>query len=210
MSFWTSYDTEVDWDYVMVEAHTVGQDDWTTLPDENGHTGTGTGESCPEGWFEIHPFLEHYQSVNTDGSCSPTGTTGSWNAATGASGGWQQWSVDLSAYEGAQVEVSIAYVSDWATQGLGDFVDDIVVSTGEGTTSFEDDGNVMDGWAITGPPAGSAPNPNNFERLAAGTFKEGPVVATPDTLFFGFGLEGVSTPAARNAVMARSLDYLLR
>jgi hypothetical protein len=210
MSFWTSYNTETDWDYVLVEAHTVGQEDWTTLPDQNGHTAASTGESCPAGWFEIHPFLEHYQRLNADGSCSPTGTTGSWNAATGASGGWQQWSVDLGAYAGKQVEVSIAYVSDWATQGLGDFVDDVAVSTGAGTTSFEDDGDVMDGWAVTGPPAGSAPNPNNFERLAAGGFKEGPVVATPDTLYFGFGFEGIATPSARNAVMGRSMEYLLR
>jgi hypothetical protein len=210
LSFWTSFNTEVDWDYVMVEAHTVGQDDWTTLPDQNGHTGTGTGESCPEGWSEIHPFLEHYQTLNSDGTCSATGTTGSWNAATGASNGWQQWSVDLGAYAGKQVEVSITYVSDWATQGLGDFVDDVVVSTGDGSTSFEDDGDVMDGWAATGPPAGSAPNPNNFERLAAGGFKEGPVVATPDTLYFGFGFEGVSTPSARNALMGRAMEYLRR
>jgi len=40
LSFWTSYNTEQDWDFVFVEAHTVGQDDWTTLPDLNGHTGT--------------------------------------------------------------------------------------------------------------------------------------------------------------------------
>ena len=210
MSFWTSFNTETDWDYVFVEAHTVGQDDWTTLPDGNGHTGTSTGESCPEGWFEIHPFLAHYQTLNADGSCSPTGTTGSWNAASGASNGWQQWSVNLGAYAGTQAEVSITYVSDWSSQGLGDFVDDIAVSTGAGTTSFEDDGDVMDGWAATGPAPGSAPNPNNFERLAAGGFKEGPVVATPDTLYFGFGFEGIATPSARNTVMARSMAYLLR
>jgi hypothetical protein len=103
--------------------------------------------------------------------------------------------------------VSISYVSDWATQGLGDFVDDIVVSTGEGTTSFEDG---LGGWTVTGPPTGSAPNPNNFERLAAGAFKEGPVVTTPDTLYFGFGLEGVSTADSRNAVLGRAMTYLLR
>ena len=117
--------------------------------------------------------------------------------------------------DGARVEVvdgevSIGYASDWATQGLGVFVDDIVVSTGVGSTSFEDDADVMDGWAVTGPAAGSPPNPNNFEREPAGSFKEGPVVATPDTLFFGFGVEGVSTPAARNALMGRSMSYLLR
>ena len=63
MSFWTSYDTEADWDYVFVEAHTVGQDNWTTLPDANGHTTTGTGESCPAGWNDLHPWLDHYQTL---------------------------------------------------------------------------------------------------------------------------------------------------
>ena len=38
LSFWTSYNLELDFDYMIVEAHTVGQDDWTTLPDTNGHT----------------------------------------------------------------------------------------------------------------------------------------------------------------------------
>jgi hypothetical protein len=46
LSFWSSYATETDWDVLFVEAHPVGSDDWTTLPDANGHTQTGTGESC--------------------------------------------------------------------------------------------------------------------------------------------------------------------
>jgi len=59
-------------DFQFVEAHTVGQDDWTTLPDQNGHTDQNTGESCPEGWHtdpsdEIHPFLAHYQTFNGAG-----------------------------------------------------------------------------------------------------------------------------------------------
>ena len=40
LSFKISYDTEPLYDYVIVEAHTVGEDDWTTLPDLNGHTYT--------------------------------------------------------------------------------------------------------------------------------------------------------------------------
>ena len=40
LSFWTSFNLELDFDYLIVEAHTVGQDDWTTLPDLNGHTST--------------------------------------------------------------------------------------------------------------------------------------------------------------------------
>ncbi len=101
------------------------------------------GASCTRSWTTT-------RRSSTTTTCDPTGTTGEWNAASGNSGGWQQWSVDLSAYAGGQVEVSIAYVSDWATQGLGVFVDDIEVSTGEGTTSFE--AGDTGGWEITGPP----------------------------------------------------------
>ena len=136
ISFWTSYDTEADWDFLFVEAHTVGQDDWTTLPDANGHTSQNLGDpavgnSCSSGWHtdpvnEIHPFLAHYQTWNgPDAACDPAGTTGDWNAASGRSDGWEEWSIDLSAYAGSQVEVSISYVSDWAVQGLGSFVDDV-------------------------------------------------------------------------------------
>jgi hypothetical protein len=207
VSFWTSYDTESEWDHVFVEARSAGGDDWTTLPDTNGNTSQATGQSCPAGWRVLHPQLDHYQTLNTDGTCSPTGTTGSWNAASGNSGGWQQWHVDLSAFAGQQVEVSIAYASDWATQGLGMFVDDIVVSTGEGSTSFE---SGMDGWAVTGPPPGSAPNANNFVRLAAGSFPEAAVVETADTIYMGFGLEGITGADTRTTVLRKVMAYLLR
>ncbi|HEX6699119.1 MAG TPA: M14 family zinc carboxypeptidase [Gaiellaceae bacterium] len=206
LSFWVSHNTEQDWDFVFVEAHTVGQDNWATLPDLNGHTGTSTGESCPAGWHDLHPFLAHYQTLNADSTCSPTGTTGSWNAASGSSGGWQQWSVDLSAYAGKQVEVSIAYVSDWATQGLGVFIDDTALSTGA-TTSFEDG---LGGWAVTGPAPGSAANPNNFVRTTAGGFPEGAVISTDDSIYFGFGFEGMAGAPTRATVMGRAMSYLLR
>ena len=66
MSFWTSYDTEPAWDHLLVGAHTVGQDNWTTLPDLNGHTTQETGESCKQensgGWRTLHPQLDHYQT----------------------------------------------------------------------------------------------------------------------------------------------------
>lgn len=206
MSFWTSYDTEIAWDHLFVEVRTAGGSDWTTLPDTNGHTTTATGDSCPEGWRDLHPQLDHYQTINPDGTCSPTGSSGNWHAASGSSGGWQQWRVDLSGYANSQVEVSIAYASDWATQGLGVFVDDIDVTTGEGTTSFE---SGLDGWTITGPPPGSGVNSNNFIRTTAAGFPEGAVVRTADTLYFGFGFEGISNAATRNEVMDRSLEYLL-
>ncbi|MDQ7909233.1 M14 family zinc carboxypeptidase [Phytohabitans sp. ZYX-F-186] len=204
LRFWSSYDTEAEWDFFFVEAHEVGTDTWTTLPDANGHTGTGTGESCASGWVpQLHPFLGHYQGAD----CSPTGTTGTWNAATGPSGGWVEWSVDLSAYAGKQVELSISYASDWATQGLGVFLDDVrVLANGApvAETSFEGD---LGGWTVAGPPAGSDPNSGDWARSQS-AFEEGGVVVTPDTVYTGFGLEGL-TPAARDQFVAKSLGHLL-
>lgn len=204
LRFFTSYDIEQNWDFLIVEAHEVGSDDWTTLPDANGRTGTVTGDSCDSGWVEqLHPFLAHYQGAD----CSPTGSTGSWNAATGASGGWQEFSVDLSAYAGTQVEVAISYVSDWGAQGLGVFLDDARVIVDGATvseTSFES--GDLGGWTVAGPPAGSAPNGNDWARSQQ-AFEEGAAVVTADTVYFGFGLEGLA-PAARDDLVARSLAHL--
>jgi hypothetical protein len=161
VTFWVNRNTETNWDFFFVEAHTVGQDNWTTLVDANGHTSQDTGFVCPFSLF-LHPFLEHYQTPNDEGGCDPTGTTGTWNAVSGTSGGWEQWSVNLSAYAGTSAEISLSYASDDLVQLPGVFVDDIVVSTGAGSTSFENDGNTMDGWTIPGAPAGSEPNPNDW------------------------------------------------
>ncbi|HEX9824943.1 MAG TPA: M14 family metallopeptidase, partial [Actinomycetota bacterium] len=207
LSFWTSYNTEEAWDHVFVEARTAGDDDWTTLPDLNGHTSMDTGDSCPTGWRELHPHLDHYQTLNPDTTCAPMGSSGAWNAASGVSDGWEQWEVDLMPFADSSVEVSIAYASDWSVQGLGMFVDEIEVSTGEGTTSFE--GADTGGWTVTGPPDGSGPNPNNFIITTAAGFPEGAAITTEDTIFLGFGFEGIREEAQRNAVMAKSMEYLL-
>ena len=61
-----------------------------------------------------------------------------------------------------QVELSLTHASDDLFQYAGVEVDDITGPGGQGTTSFESDGNVFDGWAVSGPPAGSPPNPNDW------------------------------------------------
>jgi hypothetical protein len=161
LSFWVRRDTEASWDFFFVEAHRPGTDDWTTLPDANGHTSRSTGSSCPF-WLALHPFLGHYQTAAEDG-CAPEGTTGAWHAASGSSNtAWEQWTIDLSAYAGQQVELALSYASDDVVALPGVIVDDIAGPGGEGSTSFEDDGDVMDGWAVSGPPAGSGPNANDW------------------------------------------------
>ncbi|WP_053226018.1 M14 family metallopeptidase [Solirubrobacter soli] len=210
LKFKVSYDTELDYDYVFVEAHTVGQDDWTTLPDKNGNTSDDVGSSCDIDWNTIHPFLNHYQTNPTAAAdCTNTGSTGKWNGATGNSGGFQDWEIDLSAYKGKQVEVSITYAQDFASAGLGVFVDavqvvkDGVVSESQG---FE---NGLAPWVAGPQPAGTENAATWVARGAVG-FTEGPGIATDDTLLWSFGLEGVSTRAERSAVLKDALTYLQR
>ena len=199
LKFWVSYDIETNWDYAFVEINEVGTDTWTTLPDVHGLTTTSTGDSCPAGWVdEIHPFLAHYM----DADCNPTGTTGSWNAFTGNSGGWQQVEMDLSAYAGKTVELYISYASDWAVQALGVFVDDIELS-GYPLEDFEAG---MGQWGVSVAPGSSAFN--NWGRITGAGFPEGPAIRTPNSVYLGFGFEGIDTADNRAAVMDRVMSYL--
>ncbi len=172
VGFTVTRHTEQDWDFVFVEAHTVGQDDWTTLRDLNGHTSQDTGNSCLV-WPDLHPFISsHYQVVDQDtGSCSPAGATGAWWAATGKSDAPEQWRVDLTPFADRDVELSISYASDDAVQSDGVYVDDIDVSTGQGSTSFEDG---LDGWSVPGPPEGSPGNDNDWVVGTAANVGPGP------------------------------------
>jgi hypothetical protein len=231
LSFWINRQAEPGWDHAFVEAHRVGTDEWTTLPDLNGHTRTTPGGVCPY-WLYLHPFLSHYQTDNGDGTCAPTGTTGAWNGVSGPSNGYEQWNVDLSGYAGGQVEVSISYASDDVIQYPGMFVDDIVVSSGAGSTSFEQDGDVMDGWTVPGAPAGTTPNQNDWTvrttvppqgRLAERSFaRQGEVLdflsskfgqypfsssggIVDDTYSFGYALETQTRPIYSRAIFTNQV-----
>ena len=160
LTFDVNRSTETEWDFFFVEIHHVGMDDWTTLPDANGHTSQDTGFVCPFS-LELHPFLAHYEAEGPEG-CVPQGTTGDWWAATGDGEPNEPWSIDLAAYAGQAVELSFSYASDDIVQANGVAIDSVVVPGGAGSTSFEDDGDTFDGWAVPGAPAGSEPNPNDW------------------------------------------------
>ncbi|MEN3609055.1 M1 family aminopeptidase [Plantactinospora sp. ZYX-F-223] len=168
LSFWASLDTP-DPGFFFVEAHTVGSDDWTTLPDADGYARDYAGSMC-DSIPGTHPFLAHYLSVGPDGTCAPSGTTGRWFAQSSFNYGseYGRWTVDLAAYAGKRVEVSLSYVTkapgpaDDTTERTGVYLDDLTVSTGAGNTSFEADGDVLDGWTTPGAPAGSPANPNTW------------------------------------------------
>ncbi|MFF5936158.1 M14 family zinc carboxypeptidase [Streptomyces sp. NPDC012508] len=207
LRFQVSYDTEPGYDNLVVEAHTAGQDDWTTLPDANGGTSAAAPADCGEGYYvQGHPFLAHYLTVGEDG-CATTGTTGAWHAFTGPSNGWRQASIDLSAYAGKQVELSISYVSDPGTGEMGAFVDDTALVVGGTPGQSEGFEAGLGAWSVPGPPAGSPGNGTEWTR-SAGLFHSQAAVTTRDTVLLGFGLEHVTSTAQRTALIRKALGVL--
>ncbi|MFJ3901850.1 M14 family zinc carboxypeptidase [Streptomyces sp. NPDC090025] len=208
LTFQVSYDTEPGYDNLVVEAHTVGQDDWTTLPDTNGGTSSEPPADCGEGYYlQDHPFLAHYLTLAGD-NCAATGTTGAWHAFTGPSNGWRQASVDLSPYAGKNVELSISYVSDPGTGEMGAFVDDLRLNAGA-TSDREGFETGMGEWSVPGPPAGSPGNGSDWSRSEA-LFHSQAAVTTRDTVLMGFGLEHVPNAAERAVVLGKALNSLRR
>ncbi|MFE2356209.1 M14 family zinc carboxypeptidase [Streptomyces parvulus] len=201
------WDTERGYDHALVEAHTTGADDWTTLPEAGGATGTAVPAECGAGFYVgEHPWLEHYLTLSDDG-CAATGTTGQWNSLTGASGGWRQVEFDLSAYAGKSVELSIAYVTDPGSGGRGVLADEaslVVGGTATGTEGFE---TSLGAWDVSGPPAGSPAVLRDWARTGT-LFRTYGAVTTDDTVLLGFGLEHLTAPAARTALVRQALRAL--
>jgi hypothetical protein len=203
------WDTEPGYDHAVVEAHTVGADDWTTLPEVSGATRTAVPAECGAGFLiGEHPWLEHYLTLSGN-ACTASGTTGSWNSLTGSSTGWQQVGFDLSAYAGKSVEVSISYVTDPGSGGHGVLVDDaslVVGGTAKETEGFE---SSLGAWKPAGPPAGSPAVLKDWARTGT-LFQTYGAVATDDTVLLGFGLEQVLSAADRAALLRKAFASLDR
>ena len=211
LQFALSYSTEAGYDHAIVEAHTVGEENWTTLADEEGRATSTLPSECSEGFLlSLHPFLRNYLTL-ADGACSATGATGGWNSFTGSSG-YAPATFDLSAYAGEQVEVVISYVTDPATGGTGVFVDDTVLTVDGVVTEENGFEDTLEPWSVLGSPAGSpAENGSDWERSTSlvEPLDLASSVTTDDTVYFGFGFEALSTQAQRDEVMGDVMAYLL-
>jgi hypothetical protein len=128
LTFWTNYAIEEGWDFGFVQVSTDGGSTWTSLA--NNYTTSEHDPSAIQGVQDNVPGL------------------------TGSSGGWVQMTFDLSAYAGQSVLLRFMYITDWATEENGFYVDDIAVTDGSGTL-FDDgleggSGNwVLEGWERT-------------------------------------------------------------
>jgi hypothetical protein len=205
LEFQGSWSTEQEYDFLIVEARTAGGDDWTTLPEAGGATSTDSPAECTDEdafLFESHPFLTTYLG---DDCSNPDGA---WNALTGDSEGYQDLTYDLSSYAGSEVEVSITYVSDPGSGGVGAFVDDtrVVIDGTEDADGFEGATSV---WAPGTPPE-SSPEQTTQWQIGSELIENIGSTATEDTVLLGFGLEQVERAPQRAQLVQRSLDYLLR
>jgi murein tripeptide amidase MpaA len=206
LAFQLSYNVEPDYDHVIVEARPAGSDDWTTLPEAGGASTTAPPAECSDPGFllDLHPFLRSYLG---GADCTGPGTSGTWNAFTGDSGGWQPVSFDLLPYAGQDVELSISYVTDPASGEVGVFVDDthVVIDGEDDADGFEGTGS---DWTLGTAPADSPPPAAEWQigevlfTLYAGT-------STDDSHLLGFGLEQMASAEARSEVVGRALDDLL-
>ena len=140
------------------------RDDWTTLPDVNGHTSARhrrlvpvLAGGCPPVPRAL-PDRQRRRHLHPDRHDRRRG-----GRPPGQSDGYEQWKVDLSRLRRARRSRCRSPTPATTSCRLhGVFIDDIAVSTGEGTTSFEDDGDTLDGWTVPGAPAGQ---PGQRERL---------------------------------------------
>jgi hypothetical protein len=206
LAFKLSASLEAGYDHVMVEAHTVGQDNWTTLPEKSGKTTTTPPSECEPGGFllSMHPFLEHYLG---GAGCASDGTSGEWNTFTTSTDGWQDVAFDLAPYAGQQVELSITYMTDPGTGGIGAFVDDTKVTV-DGNTTADGFEGAESSWTVGGPPEGSPPNQGNW-KIGEKLVNAFGGVSTEDSLLLGFGLEQLSDDASRKDLIDRALSGLI-
>ncbi|MFK0235156.1 M14 family metallopeptidase [Streptomyces vinaceus] len=202
-----NWNTEPGYDNAILEAHTTGAEDWTTLAEAGGLTGTAVPTECGAGFYvNGHPFLKHYLTVDSAG-CTAGGSSGRWNSFTGSSDGWKQVAFDLSAYAGKTVEVSLSYVTDGGSGGRGLFADDARVFVGGTDQAVEGFETSLGAWTAQGAPAGSPVVPGDWARSGE-LFKSYASVTTRDTVLLGFGLEHLPTAADRAVLVGKALRSL--
>jgi hypothetical protein len=115
LSFDTYYDIEEAWDFGFVQVSTNNGITWTSL--ENAYT---SDVIDPDGYPAIYDNLP---------------------GLSGSSGGWINIDFDLSAYAGSTILIGFRYMTDWATENLGWYIDNVaidgvIIDNGDDITTF--------------------------------------------------------------------------
>lgn len=114
LTFDTWYDIEESWDYGFVQVSTDGGDTWTSLANEYTRD-------------DLDPNAHPKVVANVPG-------------LTGSSEGWMEQTFDLSAYDGEEILIAFRYVTDWASEETGWFVDNVRIEA----IGYENDGSHLD------------------------------------------------------------------
>lgn len=114
LTFDTWYDIEESWDYGFVQVSTDGGETWTSLINDNTRD-------------DLDPNAHPKVVANVPGF-------------TGNSGGWTTETFDLSAYDGQHILLAFRYVTDWAVEEAGWYVDNVRVDA----IGYENDGSRLD------------------------------------------------------------------
>jgi immune inhibitor A len=121
LTFNTFYDIEEGWDFGFVQASTDGGETWTSLPGT-----TTTDEHDPDCYF-----IEELPGYS------------------GFSGEWLEETVDLTDYAGeSEVLIRFRYETDPYTLGMGWYLDDITVTSGEEVVFFDDAETRNGQWVV--------------------------------------------------------------
>lgn len=129
LTFDTLFDIEYAWDYGFVQVSTDGGSSWTSL--SNGDTCT---DLDPNAHPKVAANVPGFTGVSGFGCNDPY--AGAYPTAT-----WMSTSFDLSAYDGQQILVAFRYVTDWAYNEAGWYVDNVNIagvfsSDGSSTAGF--------------------------------------------------------------------------
>ena len=214
--FQASWDVEEDYDFVIVEVHTVGQDNWTTLPEVGGHAMQTLG-SCEIAWNSVHPFVDHYQTFDpATATCVPSNATTRRRLVgpdrrLGRLGPAPLRPVGLRGPAGRGVDLlrhRLRRERDHRRPGRRRGPTNDSVSTP--LTGFE--AGDLDGFTTPPAPEGSPTLRRTW--VATGTIdlpgEESAGVVTTDTVILPFGLEQITDTAIRDDIVGDAMRWLLR
>ena len=179
---------------MIVEAHTVGQDDWTTLPDLNGGTQTGPPAECTTGGLPARRCTRSCATTSAGRTCAAAGherARGTRSRAPAAAGTRSRSTCPPT--RASRSRCRSRYVTDPGGGGVGAFVDDTRARDRRHDDRATGSRARRAPGPSAGPPPGSPPNGGNWliggqlVNFFAGT-------STDDTLLLGFGLEQVAAP----------------
>lgn len=148
-------------------------------------------------WYDIEEGWDYaYVTVSADNGTTwdiiPTSRTTTENpfgtsygsGYTGASNGWVQEIVDLSAYAGKEIILRFEYITDDATLGNGMLIDDVTIPEINFFDDFEGDisGWTVEGWLRTDNVLNQTYTLYLLSRLSNGSVQVKPLVTANDRL----------------------------